>query len=309
MATDPTSKKKPAARKKSPSADLQALVAQLTNRIDQLETQLVEATREKPVDRRDVPVVDPVDSAETPLTDEDVQGSLRPPGEEATLPKAAGVLLDADGEAPLSDKDIADLFAQADQLVAPKDKLTASDLQNLLDDSESASYTPPSATMMSDLEVAQLMQAAADEQAKSIGESTFDFPSGVGTSNPGPSSKKPADRPRLTVVSRESDDSEALDQVVPLELAAAALARPIALGPGKLVCEVAEPFDHEALADISRATGRLIETVPTSTDAVVAGLRELYSRQTAERRTHALVSASPTSSVREWLLGLLRRIA
>lgn len=307
MATESTGKKKPTPRKRSANADLQALVAQLTSRIDSLESQLIDATREKPVDRPDVPLVDPLPSAEFPLTDDDVKDSLRGDEPIDLVEATPAPFKTEDGEMPLSDKDIAELFAQADQLVAPKPNLTAADLQNLLDDNpESAAFTPPSATMMSDAEIAKLMQAAADEQSKGFGSET---PSRPAPTDSKPEKPKPAARPQLTLVSRDTPAEGSLDQVVPLELAVAALARPIALEPGKLVCEVAEPFDHEALADISRATGRLIETIPTPTDTVVAGLRDLYGPEASARCQLALVQAGAAPSWREWLLMMIKRVA
>jgi hypothetical protein len=313
MATESTEKKKAAPRKKSAGSDLKALVAQLTARIDQLEEQLAEASRPKPVDRDDVPTVDAEHAAEWPLTEHDVRESLR--GEDDPVPDTVSPTSrgSEDEDAPLSDQDIAELFAQADQLVAPKDeKLTASDLQNLLDDGpESAGFTPPSATMMSDQEIANLMQAAAEEQQIA---DAFVFPDDVrGGETSRSQATSPNTKPRLKVVSRDSEpepEPDELAAVVPMELAVAALALPIAFAPGKLVCQVAEPFDHEALAAVSHATGRLIETHPTPVSEVVSGLRNLYRQQGGARRKGQLLHAAGTQfSLREWLLGVVGRVA
>ncbi|MES1147190.1 MAG: hypothetical protein ABUL49_00395 [bacterium] len=251
------------------------------------------------------------------LTSADIEQSLRPTGEKYEISMASRLTKDElgeNGDGGMSDDDIANLFAQADQLSAPSHQtLSAEDIAGILaepSDDGFTSKTPDSAVMMSEDEIAALMKAAAAEQSSgfSLEGLTNDLP---------PSSAEPkattAPKPKPQLRLEKSSGVEVnkeLASLVPMELAIAALAFPVSVEPGKLVCHVAEPFDHEALADLSRAVGLLIETNAASADTVVGGLRELYQDQDQVRFERAVVKAGSASrTIVEWAIELYRRVA
>ena len=269
------------------------------------------------VEDESIPMIEPRGQSFGNLTSDDIQSSLKPRTD------SVGSKLDANelgadhrselGDSMMSDDDIASLFEQADQLAAPiPSTLTAVDIAGILaeDPLEAGKAgTPDSAVMMSDDEIAALMSAAAAEQEASFNLEAFSAaaanPIALKASQP----TKP-NSPRLKVVTSGVEVDFALAAKVPMELAVAALALPISIQPGKMVCHVAEPFDHEALAELSRSVGLLLETHSSTTDEVVVGLRTLYASEDTNRLERALINASGAKqSVTEWLIALYRRIA
>ena len=95
---------------------------------------------------------------------------------------------------------------------------------------------------------------------------------------------------------------------VPMALAVAALAVPIEILPGKMVCVVAEPRDFEALARLGKSVGLLIETKEAPMMLVVGALRELYKPNQAVRVASACseVSEKPWQSVCRLVRGFRR---
>lgn len=183
-----------------------------------------------------------------------------------------------DSNTMASEDDIAALFAQAEALesatAAPSTKdLNASDIAALLtsptdDEDLSTDVVATSAK-------GSATKASATDLVKELTDTELPDTEDLLDQVEHPAQEEAAALPFAFDAS--------LASVVPMELAVAALALPISRSPGKLVCMVAEPFDHDALGNLSKAVGLLIETKPSSIDQVVHGLKLFYEEGQSKR--------------------------
>ena len=109
--------------------------------------------------------------------------------------------------------------------------------------------------------------------------------------------------------SSESFGPEAVE-TLPYALAASALAVPLRIENGALVCMVAKPYDEAAIAKVEEEIGMPIQREPAQIEDVVHAIRSAYAEvRDTEAKLALLDGAQPVpkdgvlSKVKVWLLG------
>ena len=107
----------------------------------------------------------------------------------------------------------------------------------------------------------------------------------------------------------ESFEPEAVESL-PYALAASALAVPLRIENGALVCMVAKPYDEAAIAKVEEEIGMSIQREPAQIEDVVHAIRSAYAEvRDTEAKLALLDGAQPApkdgvlNKVKVWLLG------